>query len=291
MRITTNMMVNQAMRDMNASLRRLQELQAQIASGKRLRSAGDDPFAAEQAIGMRSVLRANETYQTGINLASSWLSATEEALNTVTDVMSRVSVLAVSAVNDTIGQSERDAIASEVEELLAHVVQSGNTQHQGRYIFGGFQTDSEPFTLEADLTVTYHGDQGAILREISPGETMQINFAGDDVLADVCVALREFADALRTDPGAINGCRDALENASDHVAALVAIVGTRVHNLEERQERLTAVDTSVREQLSKVEDIDLAEAIMNLTNQQTSYQALLQVAADLPLVTLFEYLR
>jgi flagellar hook-associated protein 3 FlgL len=291
MRITTNMMVNQAMRDMNASLRRLYELQGQIASGKRIRKPSDDPFAAEQALGMRSVLRANESYQSSIDLASSWLSAMEQALNTVTDVMSRVSVLAISASNDAIGQTERDAIASEVEELLAHVVQSGNTQHQGRYIFAGFQTDSEPFTLEADLTVTYHGDQGAILREISPGETMQINFPGEEVFADVCVALRAFADTLRTDPDAIDGSREAIEDASDHVAMLTAIVGTRVRNLEERQERLTDVDTSVREQLSKIEDIDLAEAIMNLASQETSYQALLQVAAGLSQPALFEYLR
>lgn len=291
MRITTNMMVNQATRDMNENLRRLRELQGQISSGKRIRKPGDDPFAAEQALGMRSVLRANESYQRSIGLASSWLGATEQALNTVTDVMSRVSVLALAASNDTIGQGERDAIAAEVEELLAHVVQAGNTQHQARYIFGGFQTAAEPFTLEADLSISYHGDQGAILREISPGETMQINFPGDEAFADVCATLRAFVDIVRNDPDAIEGCRTAIEGASNHVAMLTAIIGTRARNLTERQERLTDVDTSIREQLSKVEDIDLAEALMNLASQETSYQALLRVAARLPQPTLFEYLR
>lgn len=291
MRITTNMMVNQAMRDMNENLRRLRELQGQIASGKRIRKPSDDPFAAEQALGMRSVLRANESYQRSIDLASSWLGATEQALTTITGVMARVSVLALAANNDTIGQNERDAIATEVEELLAHAVQTGNTQHQGRYIFAGFQTDTEPFTLEADLSVTYHGDQGAIQREISPGETMRINFPGEQVFSGVYTALRNFANALRNDPDAIDTCRAEIENAADHIAMLTATVGTRASNLSERAERLTDVDTSIREQLSKVEDIDLAEAIMKLANQETSYQALLQVAARLPQPTLFEYLR
>jgi len=291
MRITTNMMVNQAVRDMNVSRRRLQELQAQVASGKRILKPGDDPFAAEQALGMRSVLRANESYQRSIDLATGWLNATEHAMTTVTDVMSRVTVLALAASNDTIGQEERDAMAAEVEELLAHAVQAGNTQHQGRYILAGFQTDTEPFTLEADHTVTYHGDQGAIVREVCPGETMQVNFPGDQVFDGVYAALRNFAQALRNDPGSIASCRTELEDAADHLGMLTATVGTRVRNLGERQERLKDVDTSIREQLSKTEDIDLAEAIMNLANQETSYQALLQVAAGLPQPTLFEHLR
>jgi flagellar hook-associated protein 3 FlgL len=291
MRITTNMMVNQAVRDMNENLRRLRELQGQIASGKRIRRPGDDPFAAEQALGMRSVLRANESYQRSIDLGTSWLGASEQALSTVTAVMSRVTVLALAASNDTIGQGERDAIATEVEELLAHAVQAGNTQHQGRYIFAGFQTDTTPFRLEADLSVTYHGDQGAIVREIGPGETMRINLAGDQVFSDVYVALHNFASALRNDADAIGACRAEIEAASDHVAMLTATIGTRVRNLSERAARLQEVDTSVREQLSKIEDIDLAEAIMHLTSQETSYQALLQVAARLPQPTLFEYLR
>jgi len=291
MRITTNMMVNQAARDMNQSLCRLRELQGQIASGKRILRPGDDPFAAEQALGMRAVLRANESYQRSIDLVSSWLSATEQALNTVGDVMLRVSVLALATANDTIGQEEREAVAAEVDELLAHAVQAGNTQHQGRYIFAGFQTATEPFTLEADQSVTYHGDQGAIVREVSYGETTQVNFPGDVVFAQAYSALSAFADALRNDPEAVEACRQSVEAASDHVAVLTATVGTRMRNLQERQERLTDVDTSTREQLSKIEDIDLAEAIMQLTNQETSYQALLQVAAGLPQPTLFEYLR
>ncbi len=291
MRITANMMVNQAVRDMTGSLRRLCELQGQISSGKRIRKPGDDPFAAEQALGMRSVLRANESYQRSIDLGTSWLNATEQAMTTVTNVMSRVAVLALAASSDAIGQEERDAIAVEVEELLAHAVQVGNTQHQGRYILAGFQTNAQPFSLEADLSVTYHGDQGAIMREVCPGETMQINFPGDQVFGSVYTALRNFADALRNDPDAVVACRTEIEDAADHVAMLTATVGTRVRNLGERQERLKDVDTSIREQLSKVEDIDLAEAIMNLTSQETSYQALLQVAAGLSQPTLFEHLR
>jgi len=285
------MMVNQATRDMSTSLSRLRELQAQIASGKRILRPGDDPFAAEQALGMRSVLRANESYARSIDLASSWLTATEQSLNTVTEVMTRVSVLALAASNDTIGQDERDAMAAEVEELLSHVVQTGNTRHQGRYIFGGFQTDGEPFTLEADLSTTYHGDQGAIIREVSYGETMQVNLAGDDVFGDVFATLRNFAQALRDDPDAIAACAAEIEETADGLGMATATVGTRLRNLAERKMRLTEVDTSVREQLSRVEDVDLAEAAMNLASQETSYMALLQVAAGLPQPSLFEYLR
>jgi flagellar hook-associated protein 3 FlgL len=291
MRVTSNMMIERAVRDMNASLRRLRDLQVQIASGKRVTKPSDDAFAAEQALGMRSVLRANESYQHSIDLATSWLNATEHSIATITEIMSRVSVLALSASNDTIGPGEREAIAVEVDELLAHAVQAGNTQHQGRYILAGFQTNAEPFTLEADLSVTYHGDGGAIRREIGPGETMQVNIPGDEALAEVFAALRSFSQALRNDPSAIEACRSEIEAAADHLAMLTATVGTRVRNLQDRQQRLTAVDTAIREQLSKIEDIDQAEALMYLANQGAAYQALLQVAADLPQATLFEHLR
>ena len=73
--------------------------------------------------------------------------------------------------------------------------------------------------------------------------------------------------------------------------AVRADVGARVNRLESAQARQQQVQTRLTEELSKVEDIDYAEAITRYSVQENVYKAALEAGSRALQPSLFDYLR
>jgi len=150
MRITNNLVLRQALRDLTASRRRLSDLQIQVSSGKRILKPEDDPFGLERSLGIHSALRLNQSHLRTIEATRDWMTVSQAALQTISDSLEQAGVLALSASNDSLGEDERRLIAEEVEGLLQQAVSAANTRHHDRFVFAGYQTDTQPFDLAAE---------------------------------------------------------------------------------------------------------------------------------------------
>ena len=69
--------------------------------------------------------------------------------------MKQVRELTVQASSDSLADEDRQQIKLEVAQLKEQAIQIMNTSYAGRYVFGGFSTDEEPYQSQ---TVTI-GDQ------------------------------------------------------------------------------------------------------------------------------------
>jgi len=292
MRITDNMMLQSMTHYLNASRERLQRLQGQVAAGRRILRPEDDPAGTERALMLRSTMRAYESYRRSVDQGLARLTATEAALQSAIGALEQATLLTMRVHNDTVGDAEREAAAIEIEELLNSVVSAANTRHQGRYIFGGHLTDTEPFTLTSEpTTVTYNGDDGVIHLAVEPGHTIAVSFPGDTVFTDALEALINLANALRT-PGADLSVNSSEVNAAmDTVLQILTTVGQRIRSLLDMDERLAELDVTMQEQASRLEDIDLAEAAIYLASEETAYHAIVQTAARIPRPLLIELIR
>ncbi|HUV94343.1 MAG TPA: flagellar hook-associated protein FlgL [Anaerolineae bacterium] len=296
MRITNNLVLSRVLRDLEMSRRRLNDLQVQVSSGKRILKPEDDPVGTGKALGIRTALRVNESYLRTLEVSHDWLMVTEAALQTIGSALERAYVLALGASNDSWGEDERVLVAKEVEELLRQAVSAANTRHHDRFIFSGYQTRTEPFELD-DLTleVTYNGDGGQIEHEIEPGHMLVVNLPGNvEAFSKPFNALRDLLTDLRT-PGAtgdtIKDNIAKIEEARNALLEQTVTIGARAQAVEQIEERMRQLDIALQDQLSKVEDLDLAEGTMRMMNQEMAYQTLLQVAARLSQQTLIEFLR
>ena len=92
----------------------------------------------------RSSRRTRSTSATSQD-ARGWQDTTETALSSMTDAIQRARDLVTQGSTDSADQSSRDAIASEIEQLLAGIKQDANTTYNGAYVFGGTATDSAPY--------------------------------------------------------------------------------------------------------------------------------------------------
>ena len=119
----------------------------QIASGKRVNRPSDDPASAERINQFRNVLRTTERRLQTVNEGVGRLDLSDKVLEQAGNTFQRAGELAVGARNDTNTAVERRNIAQEVQQLILGLTGIANTQLNGRFVFAGNETQTEPYIL------------------------------------------------------------------------------------------------------------------------------------------------
>jgi len=124
----------------------LKQINEQIASQKRINKPSDDPIGITQALRLKKVLSQIGQYGKNIQHGQSWLSITDSALQTVNGLIVRGKEIANQMSTGTYNGDQRSNAAQEIKNIIAQLVQLGNTKLTGRYIFSGYQEDTASFT-------------------------------------------------------------------------------------------------------------------------------------------------
>jgi flagellar hook-associated protein 3 FlgL len=304
MRITTAMVQRNVLADLNSVSSKLTDSQLKAASGKEINKPSDDPFHTAQAMALRQVLAATRQYQRNVQDAQGWADMTEDALDDITQNAQTARDLLVQGGSDATDQTARNAIASQMEQLVESIKQGASKSYRGSYLLSGGTTNTQPYVPGDDL---YHGDEAGydpampgIVREIGPGVSMQINTIGRDVLGDgqsagdgkLLNVLRDAIGHLRAGDGAaVRGDIDKLDGNVDHILELRAANGARSQRLESALSRLQQSEESSVSQLSETEDADIAKTLIDLNSQSAAYQAALRAGANLVQSSLMDFLR
>jgi len=187
MRITNNMMISNMIKNLGNNQSRLSKYQDQLDTGKKIAVPSDDPVVAARALKLRTDVAKVEQYQKNIGDAGSWLSASDEAMSKIGDVLQKARELSVQASNGTNTPAETQKIALELKQLKAQAIHLSNSTYAGRYIFSGFKTDQK--LINDDETNPNYGkfainvdtDKEKIFYEIGVGDSININVAGGDL--------------------------------------------------------------------------------------------------------------
>jgi flagellar hook-associated protein 3 FlgL len=176
-------MINtQMIRNLGSNTNRMNDLQNQLSSGRRINKPSDDPVGIGYAMRYRSELASNEQYQDNVNSANSWLEFTDSTMGNAGDILQKLRELTVQANTGSNPQSARDAIKSEVQQLYSELVNIGNSDFNGKRVFNGQKTDIGPYTdATAATAVTDNED---IQIEIGVGVRVAVNVSGNKVFGD-----------------------------------------------------------------------------------------------------------
>ncbi len=269
----------------------------QAGTGRRINRPADDPSGAVEQLRLRRNITRKADENERLADAGEHLKTTELALDDAISIFQRAKELAIEGASSAHGGVDFDAIATEADHLLKDLVDIGNRQSDGKYIFAGTETGTRPFTTTGDpaTAVTYQGDSGE--RTVSPagGFEIRYNLPGDEAFQtaqDVFQALLDLRDAAANrDVDALSGSvAGSLENSFAHLVDLRTELGslaTTVGNLVAYNET-TTLNHQLR--LSEVEDVDLVETLVQLQNTETRRQAALQATARTIQPTLLDFL-
>jgi flagellar hook-associated protein 3 FlgL len=185
MRVTQALNQAQFLAEIHTLESNLSQTQSQITSNQSFTTASQNPTAAGSVNNYNQALAQSQQYVTNSNSAQTRLSTEDSTLSQVQTQLQSLRDLALQANNSSLSAQDRSAIATQASQIQASLVGLANTQDgNGEYLFGGFASQTQPFTQTAG-GATYNGDQGQRQVQIAAGQTVADGDSGDAVFNQI----------------------------------------------------------------------------------------------------------
>ena len=159
-------------------------LQEQISTGRRITAPSQDAPAALRAISLQRLLEQKAQAQDNLTTNDLFLNATDSALNGISNLVVDVRASVLAVIDSTNGSAQRLAVAQEVDRAIQQLVDVGNQQFRGRYLFAGSQTDVQPFA-DVNGVVEYSGNDQRLLSFSDVDLLFETNLDGDTVFGGI----------------------------------------------------------------------------------------------------------
>ncbi|MEB0138778.1 MULTISPECIES: flagellar hook-associated protein FlgL [unclassified Undibacterium] len=192
MRISTSMLFQNGgsqISDLQSAVNRTQQ---QAASGKKILSPADDPIGSARALVITQAQAINEQYGVNRQYANDNLGIADGVLGNITTTLQNVKTLIVNAGNGTLADSDRAALATELQGNLSSLLsQANSTDATGSYLFSGFSTTTAPYTQTAG-GATYNGDQGQRSLQVDTSRQIPMSAPGDQIFGNIRTSANQF---------------------------------------------------------------------------------------------------
>lgn len=294
MRITQNLSYDAYVYDLMRRQESIYRINKQMASGHKVNSASDDPASAHKILTLRSVLSSIEQYDRNADFGLSTLSYSETALDQAKNAVIRLQELAVTAASGLSSAESRSLIKEEVDNLRDELIQIGNTNLDGRYIFAGYRTDAAAFD---SATGAFQGDANTQSLKIGSTATIEIGVNGGEAFSgvnggtDIFQVVADFSAALESDDQAgILAATTGLESSLNQISAAVSDVGGKISRINAAKEDLSAYSLEVQTSVSNLEDADVTVLLSELQSNEVALEAALSSAGKVFSINIFDYL-
>src|SRR5262245_29182192 len=179
-RSTNLLMQTRVVEQLNFDSLALQRLQTQISTGLKISTPGEDPAIADRAITLQRLIELKNQTKTNIQASQSYLDASDTALSNVSKLLNDVRSAVVAANSDTSTDAMRQAAAEQVDQAITQLLNTGNTNFRGRYIFAGSRSTAAPFSQTAN-GVVYTGNEGVLRSFVDLNLPYATNANGQEV--------------------------------------------------------------------------------------------------------------
>lgn len=260
LRINTNLASINAQRQLSVQNNRTTHAMKSLASGSRIVSAADDAAGLAISENLKSQNRGNRVAKRNAEDAISFIQVGEGSLNEINNILVRLRELGVQSASDTVGDTEREFIDQEAQQLLSEVDRiAESTRFGDKFLLNG--------TLdELEFQVGVDGSENSIIRYNSDADAT--------------------SGALNVDGLALDdksGSRDALETideALNKVGSMRANFGALQNRLDSTIANLDTQHESVAAANSRIRDADIAAESAELTSSQILQQASIGMLAQ-----------
>jgi flagellar hook-associated protein 3 FlgL len=298
MRITFSSQFRDGTAAIQTASEQLIEMQKHVATGKRIHKVSDDPGAAATAVAERNVLGSVEQYERTADSVTSKLFVVDSLLSSVVEKLSEVQQTALAGRGSTKTQQQRDGAAQVLTGLKASLLEDLNMSFRGHYVFAGTSSTTKPFTTGAGGVVNpYAGSTTEMEVDVDDNRAVTVGFDGNtlaqgsapqhlfDDLDDLITAIAA-GDEVGT-----TAAVTALQAAFTRATSLQSRIGNELKELESQKSWLQQTSLSTTERISKLEDANMVEAVVKMTNAETAYRAALGAVSAGTRVSLLDYLK
>jgi len=269
----------------------INQLYIKTSTGIEVDKASEDPSAVGTIISCRSDIVKSERYVENCKNVQDNLSTSEIYINSIEDLMVRAKEIAVAGANDSLSNADKLTLAEEVSQLQEELLDLANTQVDGKYLFAGYNDQTEPFS---GTPVTYSGTSDHIMIEINPGSTVAKNITGEELFmspVNLFTTLEDLETALSSgNSGDVSNMLTDLEDAAEQVRTQQSSLG----NISSRMDDMISMHENalliIESTLSEHQDADLTNVLSEIAKMETALEATMQVTARVSSLSLMDYL-
>jgi len=261
LRISTNVPSLNAQRQLKQNSGGIETSMQRLSSGYRINKSSDDVAGLAISEKMRGQIRGLAQAQRNAQDGVSFVQVADGALGETSNILIRVRELATQAASDTVGETERQFINVEVQQLITELDRiSETTEYSGTRLLDG-----------SGGTLDFHVGTGGDENNIISFDAGEANASASSLgISGMGVASK--GDARST----LNNIDTALNKVGTMRASFGAIqsrMGATINNLAVYEENLAAANSRIRDTDFAKEAADLAK---NSIVQQASVSTLAQ---------------
>ena len=305
MRVTSGMTANNAVYNLNQGQNVLNNLQEQVSSGLVVNQPSDNPLTTRQLLALQDQINSGKQTTSNITKGTLMLNVTNTALTGMMDVMGQVKTAAAAMLNGATDPTSIATATNNLTQLKAQLIDLANTQDGNQYVFGGFK-NSPPFNAAGNFS----GTSDALNVQITSGSQVSTNLSGGNLLrggtppvavgsgataggspVDILGSIDALITAISTSNSA--GISDGIKNmatAGDQITAAQTDVAGRLTRLTNAQTMITNNQNTLESAYGDMQNVDLAKAGVELSQQTTAFNASLAATAKISQLSLLNYM-
>ncbi len=330
--ITNGMIYNNINNELSNESTSIYNLQDQISSGLQINYPQDNPAGMVNVLSYKNSTALVTQYNSNVTIANSIGSLASSTISNAMTAVNQASTLAIEMANGTNTPANNQAAAQQVGQIINELTQYANTSYNGQNIFTGNNlnlssaytptmayfsaTTTSGSTTPVEYQVyTYAGTDTNQNYQITQNETVTPSLTADAIFGNdpanpssnppspsnsytpsgLISVLSLFQSELQNNVYQQNSSSiiQGIQNGLNTMTAAQATVGTVVQRLNEQQTSYQTVLSNISQLLSQTQDVNVAQAMTNLTQAQESYQATLEASSNITSLTpmLLQYLK
>jgi flagellar hook-associated protein 3 FlgL len=329
MRVTDNSTYGVVRDSIQRSRERMENLQGQSATLKKLNTPSDDPVGSAKVLEVRTEKVNNDQFLVNGKMTETFLSNSDQALGELADLVVRAKEI---AINQSSGASSNEdtrlGVSEEVTQLFQQAVSTANRRIGDRFLFGGYKTDKAPVSAEG----RYVGDDGQMMVEVGKDVFISMNVPGLEAFntnarrgADTSPQSYEgksksgvnrspavdgktpdvgpenvnvFDEIQNLRIGLLTGDLDAIRNTLERldqihakITATRAKIGSRLQGLQNTSQAIERHNLVNAQLTTHLEDADMAQVVSDLAKEETVFRSALGTSHKLIQPTLLDFLK
>lgn len=309
MRVTQNSTANQMLENLQTIQQRQAQLEQVASTQVKVSNPGDDPTTAQQILHLKSQSAATDQYAKNIATGTSMLSMSDSAMSSMSDTLTRAKELALSMSSDTsmANADARNGAVEELQQLKGQMISLGNTQLNGKFIFGGFKNDTPPFDATVDPETglpsgNFNGTADNPTIAVDRSSTLPMGYSGGKLISGGDPPGSSGIDTMKVFDDLIAGIKSGdsskvqsqlgnLDSANSQVLTGRAVVGASMNRLTAASSIGDDMKLANSKVLSSLQDADYLQVVSDLAKQQVAYQTAIAASGRISQISLLDYLK
>jgi flagellar hook-associated protein 3 len=189
-RVTAMFTRDQLLRQTQYNQFALSILEEQLSSGYRFQTPSEDPIAAMQTISLQRLIQRKDQVKTNLETTQSYLNATDTSLKTVSDLLIDARATALGVMGTTYNDTQRQTAAQQIQQTIQQMLNIGNQQFRGRYLFSGSESLNAPFMENSSGMIEYLGNDQHLMSYSDLNLLTSTNVTGNEAFGAISAEVK-----------------------------------------------------------------------------------------------------